>query len=275
MVRIMIAAALALAAWAAAALEGGYVGVGPAEGMALELRAARGGYEGAVIEIDGARAAFDAEAVGDGAEGTLILSTGRYLMRLAPQSVGLAAVMLPIDDAGAARADQAAALAFRRRDVAEPDAPTRWLDAPSGPVGAIDARGFVSSYPFWTAQAAAWGYEAVRPALRSVIRLHPHVQADLLWKLCEAPRRGAALAEALSGQGVTCADVRAARRRAEAGSGFNRFKRAVAAERAELMTALACAENFARNKPSCAASAEQTAARAVAMETARTVLRRY
>jgi len=142
-------------------------------------------------------------------------------------------------------------------------------------VRAFDARAFVESYPFWEPQGALWAYEALEPRHRTVIRLFALVQADLLWKLCQSPQRGAGLAEALRGQGVVCADVVNAVAAAQAGGAFDRFKANVAQERALLVATLDCGDKYVAHGPGCADAARETARRAVSMETAATVLRRY
>lgn len=156
-----------------------------------------------------------------------------------------------------------------------PQQPRRFLPAPTGPVRAFDARAFVESYPFWEPLGALWAYEALEPRHRTVIRLYPLVQTDLLWKLCQSPQRGAGLAEALRGQGVVCADVMNAIAAAQTSGAFDRFKSDVAKERALLVTTLDCGDKYVSHGPGCAEASRETARRAVSMETAATVLRRY
>jgi len=268
---------IVLLLWAAlaGAVEGDYRGVGVAEGMALTVARDGSAYRAALVDAAGVRTEFDAAPVGAGMEGEADLAFGRALVRVTPEAVGVALVVVPFDADGALLADERFALAFRRADVDAPAPPDRYLPPPQQPLAVIDARAFVDSYPFWPPQAVAWGYGAVKPALRTVIRLFPLVQADILWKMCASPVRGAALGEALRGQGLDCRRINAFMTRAQAGETFDRFKRDVAAARDGLMVALACAENLARNDPRCAASAEDIARRAVSMETAQTVLRRY
>lgn len=277
MLRVLLAVlALAVAAPASAqSLQGGYVGLGAAEGMRLEIERDGERFGGALIEADGARRAFEADALGASAETVTAFGDERVYLRVMPEPAGATVVIAPISADGVLDAGQTRALAFRREGLDAPPQPSRYLPPPSGPTPFFDARAFVDSYPFWPPLAASWGYEAVKPSLRTVIRLYPLVQTDLLWKLCQSPRRTEGLAEALRGQGVACETVSQALRAAQGNDAFNRYVRDVAAERAALLIALGCAENYARNDDRCAASARDTARRAVSMETAGGVLSRY
>lgn len=271
-------AALALTLWAQAALaqlDGAYLGLGAAEGWRLEIATEGDAYAVTLTEPDGARRAFGADRLGDGAEGVAMLSSGEALLRIAPQAVGVQVVAIPFDGVRTLDAGRTQTLAFRRADVALPQQPRRFLPAPTGPVRAFDARAFVESYPFWEPQGALWAYEALEPRHRTVVRLFPLVQTDLLWKLCQSPQRGAGLAEALRGQGVVCADVVDAIAAAQAGGAFDRFKADVAKERALLVETLDCGDSYVAHGPNCPKAAQETARRAVSMETAATVLRRY
>jgi hypothetical protein len=149
------------------------------------------------------------------------------------------------------------------------------MPPPTTPPRAIEPRSFVSSYPFWPPLSVAMAYEALEPRFRSVVKLYPLVQADLLWKLCASPQRTPGIAEALRGQGLGCAEVASAFDAMQRGDGFNRFKRDVAADAAILIDALGCADDLRRTDPACARAGRETAARAVSMETAATVLERY
>ena len=270
--------ALALTLWAQAALaqlEGAYLGLGAAAGWRLEIAAQGDAYAVALTGPDGERRAFPADRLGDGAEGVATLASGEALVRIAPQAVGVRVVAIPFDGVRTLDAGRTETLAFRREDVALPQQPKRFLPAPTGPVRAFDARAFVESYPFWEPQGALWAYEALEPRHSTVIRLFALVQADLLWKLCQSPQRGAGLAEALRGQGVVCADVAGAIAATQAGGAFDRFKADVAKERALLVGTLDCGDKYVSHGPDCPKAAQETARRAVSMETAATVLRRY
>lgn len=275
---LSILALLVAALWAFAAqadLPGAYVGVGEAAGMRLEIVEDSRGLSGTATLGDGVRRAFRAERAGAAAEAAVETEEGSLWLHVAPEAIGVVVTAIPFDGEGALRADRAQALAFVREGVTMPDAPERFLPPPEGPVRVVDARSFVSSYPFWPPMAAAWGWDGVEPRFRSVIRMFPLVQADILWTLCRAPQRTQGLGEALAGQGVTCEQVVSAVRRMQEGPAFDRFKADVARERRTLMTVLSCARDHTRQRADCGEAAAETARRAVSMETAATALARY
>ncbi|TVQ55880.1 MAG: hypothetical protein EA355_08775 [Rhodobacteraceae bacterium] len=267
--------ALAAVFAARADLPGVYIGVGEAQGMRVEMSADGAGLQGAITLGDGERRTFRAERAGETAEAAIETGDGSLWLHFAREAVGVVVTVIPFDAEGALRADRAQALAFVREGVALPDAPERFLPPPTAPVRVIDARAFVSSYPFWPPMAAAWGWEGVEPRFRSVIRMFPLIQADILWTLCRAPQRTAGLGEALDGQGVTCEQVVSAVRQMQVSGAFDRFKRDVAQERRVLMTVLGCARDLTRQRPECARAGAETAKRAISMETAATALARY
>lgn len=267
-----VAAFVLWAAGAAAQVAGTYVGVDLAEGMRLTLTEKGGGV---LLRADGQERRFAGQPASGGFEALLEGPEGRTVIRLFPEPIGVRVVLAPVDAAGVMDTLDLVTLAFLREGVDLPPKPDRFLPAPRGPVAAFDAVAFVASYPFWEPEGAALAYDAVAPRFRTVIRLYPLVQADLLWKLCAGATRGAGVAEALRGQGVTCEQVTAAVRKMQASEAFDRFKRDVNRERALLQTALGCADDLIRQRPECAKAGAETAKRAVSMETAATVLARY
>ncbi len=273
---LALALAAALAAPATASdLVGRFRGIDAAEGMRLEIEARGRGFRGVLTEVDGAARRFEADSLDGAAEAAVTLNEGRALLRLSPAAAGVSVVIAPFGEDDSFDPGRSRALAFLREGLESPPPPKRFVAAPTRAGAPVEARAFVDSYPFWEPLGAAWGYEGVEPAKRTVIRLFALVQADLLWKLCQSPERTAGLAEALRGQGVTCPDVIQAVRRAQAaGAPFNRFTRDVAAERALLLKVLDCADGPAAGAE-CRRVAQETASRAVSMETAATALRRY
>jgi hypothetical protein len=274
--RAFAAAAAALWAGAAAAeLPGRYDGLDAAEGMRLEIARAGDGYAVTLTTPSDGRQSVAAPKAGDGAEARATLGGAAVHLRILPEPLGVSVLALPVDARGLPTAEGGRALAFLREGVDPPPRPTRWVPPPAGAVKAVDAAGFVSSYPFWPAEAALWGYEALEPRFRSVIKLYPLIQADLLWKLCASPRRSPAIAEALRGQGASCEDVAAAMRRTQERGRFDRFKADAEVERKALMETLLCADDLRRTDADCKRAGAETAKRAVSMETAASALARY
>jgi hypothetical protein len=255
---------------------GRYVGLDAAQGMRIEMEAPRGGQaRGTLRRADGSTVRFSGEVVGDTLEASFTEGGVRTYLRLLAEPIGVLAVLVPFDAQNQLRVDQTETLAFIREGVSMPAPPERFLPPPDRPVPYIDPQAFVSSYPFWPPRSVAMAYEGLEPRFRSVVKLFPVVQADLLWKLCASPERTPGIAEALRGQGLTCGDVDSVFRAMQAGDGFDRFKRSVAAESRLLMQTLGCADDRRRNDAACRKAAQETARRATSMETAGTVLARY
>jgi hypothetical protein len=274
--RAMLAIAVFL--WGAAAtaeLSGAYRGIGEADGMRLEVERAGGGYRGALVGTDGKRLPFRLEGSAKGAEGRIEDGDLTLFLRIAERPMGLEAVIVPVDAEGGLHVAETRALAFLRPGLDLPEQPARSLPPPARRGQRVEARGFVGSFPFWPPLAVAWGYEGLEPRFRTTIRLFPLVQADLLWKLCQSPERTPGIADALRGQGLECAGVLKAFDRMRAGEGWDRFKRAVAGERAILLQVLDCADDLTRTQRDCSAAAGETAERALSMETAATALARF
>jgi hypothetical protein len=270
-----LCAATLWAAGAAAELSGAYRGIGEAEGMRLEIEPAGGGFRGALVGTDGKRLPFSLAGPATAAEGRIEDGDLTLFLRVAEKPMGLEAVIVPVDAEGGVFVGETRTLAFLRPGLDLPEPPARPLPPPERRGQRVEARGFVSSFPFWPPLAVAWGYEGLEPRFRTAIRLFPLVQADLAWKLCQSPDRTPGVADALRGQGLDCADVLAVFDRLRRGEGWDRFKKAVAGERAVLMQVLDCADDLTRTQRDCASAAGETAERALSMETVATALARF
>jgi hypothetical protein len=263
----------AVAAWAQ--VEGRYNGLDAASGMVLTIEESGSRAGGTLTMEDGREIGFRGEVVGETVEATFTDGGVRVYLRAVTEPIGARVVLVPMDEQNQLRVDRTRSYAFLREGVALPERPTRYMPPPTSPPRAIEPRAFVSSYPFWPPLSVAMAYEALEPRFRSVVKLYPLVQADLLWKLCASPQRTPGIAEALRGQGVGCADVMAAFEEMQRSGSFDRFKRDVASVRDTLVTTLGCADDLRRLEPACRDAASETARRAVSMETAGTVLARY
>lgn len=271
---------LLAAAPARAELRGAYFGVDAAAGMRLEFAAAGNGLAAALAWPDGTRTEFAAERTPTGAEAVVATPEGGKALWIATEeALGLSFVMVPLGEGDLPQPAGTVAWLFLREGVAPPPRPARYVLPPEGPGGTIDPRAFVESYSFWPSKNVAWGYEMVRGRYRTLIRLHPVVQADILWKLCRGDASPAALAEALRGQGVSCDDVLAAFGRMLRPGGsiepFNAFRRDAEAQKAALVEAIHCSLDYRRNAPECRRAGARVAVAATALETVKTVLARY
>ena len=269
----LCAALLAPLAAAAQDLAGRYVGLEEARGMTLSLEEGGARDLRGAIDLGAGPVRFGAERVGPAAEAALTLPDGPAFLRVTPHPSGVIATIAPVGPGGVIAPGDPRAYAFVPEGTPMPELPARFLPEPDRPPRVIDAEAYVASYPFWSPRAAAWGYDAVAPRLRTVIRLFPLVQTDLLAKICRSPDRTPGIAEALSGQGVTCDAV--ARALAPGSAAARRLSRAAEEERAILLDALDCADDLTRTQDRCARAGRETARRAASIETVASVLRRY
>lgn len=267
-----LAACMACAAFAAfAAPKGRYLGAGSARGMVLELSEA----SAALTSETGVRHEFAVAPLADGAEGRIDTGVGGGLYFFAnPRGEALDVIMGPIGADGAMQAAATEFFPFLREGVRLPRI-ERPLAPPRGPTRAIDPRGFVSSFRYWPAESVAWGYQALPPRFRTVIKLFPVVQAELIWRLCSSSARGAAVGEALAGQGLSCDSALTAMRMSQSSGRFGRFRAAADTERRSLLAVLGCADDNTRTQRKCAQAAQETSQRATSMETAGTAMARF
>lgn len=260
---------------ASAQVAGRYDGIDAASGMTLAIEESGQRARGTLTMDDGREIDFRGEIVGETLEATFTDGGVRVYLRAVTEPIGARVVLVPMDEDNQLRVDRTRAYAFLREGVSLPERPTRYMPPPTTRPRAIEPRAFVASYPFWPPLSVAMAYEALEPRFRSVVKLYPLVQADLLWKLCTSPERTPGIAEALRGQGLSCAEVSQAFRRMQETGSFDRFKRDVTASSAALITTLGCADDLRRLEQACKDAAQETARRAVSMETAGTVLARY
>ncbi len=271
---------LLAAAPARAELSGAYFGIDDAAGMRLSFAEGRKGLDAALAWPDGTVSEFSATRLETGAEAIVNTADGGKALWIATEEpLGLSFVMVPLDAGDVPIAAQTEAYLFLKEGVSAPPRPARYVPPPEGPGGTIDPRAFVESYSFWPSKNVAWGYEMVRGRYRTLIRLHPVVQADILWKLCRGGASPAALAEALRGQGVSCDDVLATFGRMLKPGGsvapFNAFRRDVEAQKAALVEAIHCSLDYRRSDPECKRAGARVAVAATSLETVKTVLARY
>ena len=268
-----------LARPAAAEVMGGYFGIDQAAGMKLDFADGRRGLDVTLTMPNGERREFTATRLPTGAEALVDEPGGKAIYVFTAEPLGLSFVMAPLGADDLPDPARTVAFLFLKDGVAAPPRPARYVEPPAGPGGTIDPRAFVESYAFWPSRNVAWGYEMVRGRYRTLIRLHPVVQADILWKLCRANAAPEALAEALRGQGVGCDDVLGAFGRMLRPGGpvepFNAVRRDVEAQKAALVEAIHCSIDYRRNDPECRRAGARVAVAATSLETVKSVLDRY
>ena len=283
MILRLIAATLLLTALAlarpgvagAAELSGAYYGVDEATGASLTIEPAGDGYRGTFFDRHGNTQAFEAKREGDSAETVLNMDGRRVMMLVDPRPYGAKVVLAPYDAEGRLNPEAGRLLDFVRRDLELPAPHENFLPPPAHARGRIAGNGFLISYEFWPPAGVRNGYLSLPPRYRTLLRLFPAVQLDVIWKLCLAPQADRALALALRGQGVSCAEVIAGIAKAQQSGTFDQFKAEVRAQKEQLRLNVRCADGYPEPKQACDRAADQLSAQAVKLETAATVLARY
>lgn len=257
-------------------LDGTYRGIGAAEGTEIRIRPDPGGFTGSVRDAEGEAREFLADRRGDMAEAVLEMGGRPTLMQMQPQPYGAEVVLIPYDAEGRLVPAEGRLLAYLAPGVARRSLPEgHLLPPPEGSDARITGVAFVRSYPWWRPAEVERGYRALAVRHRTVIRLFPAVQLDLIWKLCLAPGADRALGMALRGVGIGCAEVRAGLAEAQSAGRYPAYREEVAAAAERLVTALRCARAEPLDPELCDRSARETAETATALETPASILARY
>lgn len=264
---------------ALAELKGVYNGVDASQGMQLSFSGSGKGISGVLKEPSGASNSFNASVFAQGAETKMKFGGRDVYVVFTEEPLGVSMVIVPLGSRGEVLPGEADAMIFLKDGVVAPPRPARYIEPPAGPGGTIDPRAFIESYSFWPSTNVAYGYGMVRGRYRTLIRLHPVVQTDILWKLCRSGASSALRADALRGQGVTCNEVLATFGRMLTPGGsvkdFNRFRAEVETQKAQLVEAIICSIDYRRNDPECKEAGARVAQAAVSLETVKSVLARY
>jgi hypothetical protein len=271
-----IAAAQTAPEGMAGSLDGRFLGIGAAEGAAIEIAPDEAGYAGRFEDAGGRSQAFEAEATAQGARTVLDLDSGPAILEITPLPFGLEAVVIPVGADGTIDPAASRVLAFRRDGLEMPAPPENFTPAPRGPdPAAVTGNGFVASYAFWSPTGVRDGYLSLTDRHRRMIRLFSAVQLDVIWKLCLAPSADRALAIALRGEPVDCARVVEGIAAAQRTGRFDAYKAEVRAAAETLRLSIRCADNYVTPPGECARVSGEVAAAATSLETTATVLGRY
>jgi hypothetical protein len=260
---------------AAEVLSGFYYGVKDATGASIEIQPDAEGFLGTFFDAQGNSQAFKADRAGDIAEAVLDMDGRTVLMRMVPLPFGAEVTIIPFDEAGSLVIAHGRALSFVRAGLNLPRPGPDFVDAPRDDRGRITANSFLASYEFWRPTGVRNGYLSLPERFRTVMRLFPAVQLDLIWKLCLAPAADRALAIALRGQGVACAEVIEGIAEAQRSGAFVRYKDEVTRQKATLRMTVRCADGYPESKQNCDRAARELGAQAISLDTAGTVLARY
>ncbi len=260
---------------AAEELSGFYYGVEDATGASIEIRPDPKGFLGTFFDARGNSQAFEADRAGDIAEAVLDMDGRTVLMRMVPFPYGAEVTLIPFDAEGNLVIAVGRVLSFVRTGLSLPRSGADFVEAPRDDSGRITANSFLASYEFWRPTGVRNGYLSLPERFRTVMRLFPAVQLDLIWKLCLAPSADRALAIALRGQGVACDEVIEGIAETQRSGAFANYKAEVARQSATLRMTVRCADGYPESKQACDRAARELGAQAISLDTAGTVLARY
>ncbi len=267
-----------LAGTAAAAqdtLDGTYLGIDEAAGARIEIAPDSEGFAGTFEDAQGRSQSFKADRVDDAAEAVLDMDGQTVLMRVAPLPFGAQVSIVPVRPDGTLAIEYSRALAFVRRGVDLPEKPEGFVEAPQHAGARVAGNAFVESYQFWAPEGVVNGYLALPDRFRTLMRMFPAVQLDVIWKLCLAPDGDRALGIALRGQDVACPDVIETIAQVQRENRFDTYKAEVNDEREALQTSIKCADGYVASRATCDAAAKRLSEAAVSLRTAGMVLSKY
>ena len=281
---LLTLAALALLAGGAAAqevsrdpvpeLDGTWVGLASAQGMTLTIEAGRT-PSGRFLDSNGTAAEIGGGWRDGGLEFLLNFPGRPVFARAVPAALGVQLTVITFGADGAPMAAEARILAFVPEGTATPVQPGLYMDPPKRDDGESDPDVFLASYQFWPPDGVMRGFSQIGARYRTMIRFHPQVHADVLWKLCGSSLRRDLIAEALRGQGASCADVTATVDRLQDEGRFTQWKSAVEAEITRMLPAVQCARGYIVRESVCGPASQRIAEAAVSLETVGTTLAQW
>ncbi len=256
-------------------LSGFYYGVEDATGASIEIRPDAKGFQGTFFDARGNSQEFEADRAGDTAEAVLDMDGRTVLMRMVPLPYGAEVAIIPVDEAGNLMIRVGRILNFVRTGLNLPQPGVDFVEAPRDDRGRITANSFLASYEFWRPTGVRNGYISLPQRFRTLMRLFPAVQLDVIWKMCLAPSPNRALAIALRGQGVACTEVIEGIAETQRSGTFVMYKAEVKQQATTLRMSVRCADGYPETKQNCDEAARQFSVQAVSLDTAGAVLARY
>lgn len=256
-------------------LDGTYLGIDDAAGARIRIAPDADGFSGTFEDPQGRSQRFQADRVEDAAEAVLDMDGQTVLLRVAPLPFGAQVSIVPLRADGSLALEFSRSLGFVRQGMELPEKPDTFVEAPQRSGDRVAGNAFVESYPFWDPTSVVNGYLALPDRFRTLMRMFPAVQLDVIWKLCLAPHADQALGIALRGQDVACPEVVDAIANLQRTNRFNDYKAEVDAEREALQTTIKCADGYVASRAICNAASQRLAEAAVSMRTAGMVLSKF
>lgn len=256
-------------------LDGTYIGIDAAAGARIDISPDSQGFTGTFEDPQGRSQSFKADRVDDAAEAVLDMDGQTVLMRVAPLPFGAQVSIVPLRPDGTLAIEFSRSLAFVRKGVALPEKPEAFVEAPQHLGERVAGNAFVESYQFWGPEGVVNGYLALPDRFRTLMRMFPAVQLDVIWKLCLAPDGQRALGIALRGQDVACPEVVDTIAEVQRKNRFDEYKAEVNQDRESLQTSIKCADGYVASRATCDAAAKRLAEAAVSLRTAGMVLSKY
>ncbi len=256
-------------------LDGTYLGIDDAAGARIRIEPDSEGFSGTFHDPQGRSQSFQADRVEDAAEAVLDMDGQTVLMRIAPLPFGAQVSIIPLRADGSMALEFSRALGFVREGVRLPEKPDAFVEAPQMPGERVAGNSFVESYQFWEPVGVVNGYLGLPDRFRTLLRMFPAVQLDVIWKLCLAPQADQALGVALRGQDVACPEVVDVIAGVQRSNRFDDYKADVDADRQALQTSIRCADGYVASRATCDAAAKRLSEAAVSMRTAGMVLSKY
>ena len=263
---------LAQTARAAEVLNGLYFGVDDAAGASIRISPDNQGFSGQFFDRFGNSQSFEADRVEDAAEAVLDMDGQTVLLRMAPLPFGAQVSLIPFKADGNLALEFARSLSFLKEGTKVPELPTDFSAAPRSDCASFAGNSFLASYQFWEPSGVVNGYVCLPERFRTLMKLFPAVQLDVIWKLCLAPGADRALAIALKGSGVDCTMVRQGIASAQRKGRFDFYKSMVTGERDALKTSVRCADGYTETKGTCERAANRLKEAAISLRTPAMVL---
>lgn len=255
-------------------LDGTWIGLGSARGMTMTINAGRT-PSGTFVDSNGTEAEIGGGWRDGGLEFLLNFPGRPVFARAVPAALGVQLTVIPFGQDGAPAAAEARIIGFVPEGTPVPEQPGLYMDPPLRDDGESDPDVFLASYQFWPPDGVVRGFSQIGARYRTMIRFFPQVNADVLWKLCGSNLRQDLVAEALRGQGASCADVVGTVERLQREGRFIEWKQAVEQEIARLMPPVQCARGYIVRESVCGPASKLIADAAVSLETVGTALSRW